>query len=64
VRELALRAARVATGVVGSSENLSASMLVGYTQATAADMLRVMGLERAPAHDLVGRAAVAAHQDG
>jgi uncharacterized membrane protein YgaE (UPF0421/DUF939 family) len=64
VRELALRAARVATGVVDAEENLSASMLVGYTQATAADMLRVMGLERTPAHDLVGRAAVAAHEDG
>jgi uncharacterized membrane protein YgaE (UPF0421/DUF939 family) len=63
VRELALRAARVATSAVGAEENLSASVLVGYTQATAADMLRVIGLERAPAHDLVGRAAVAAHED-
>jgi uncharacterized membrane protein YgaE (UPF0421/DUF939 family) len=61
VRELALRAARVASGVASPDENISASVLIGYTQATAADMLRVTGVDRRPAHEEVGRAAVAAH---
>ena len=49
--------------MVDTDENLSTSVLVGYTQATAADMLRVTGLERDEAHELVGSAAVAAHED-
>jgi uncharacterized membrane protein YgaE (UPF0421/DUF939 family) len=57
VRELALRATRMATCSVRPEENLSASVLVGYTQATAADILRALGVEREPAHELVGSVA-------
>jgi uncharacterized membrane protein YgaE (UPF0421/DUF939 family) len=60
-RKLALRAAREATASV-SDENLSQSMLVGHSQATAADLLRTLGLERDPAHRLVGEAAVRGQQ--
>jgi uncharacterized membrane protein YgaE (UPF0421/DUF939 family) len=63
VRDLALRAARVATEVVDAQENISANVLVGYTQATAADMLRAIGMERKPAHEMVGQVAADA-QDG
>ena len=56
-RELALRAAREASACV-PEQNLSLGMLVGHTQATAADLLRTLGLERDPAHDAVGEAAV------
>jgi uncharacterized membrane protein YgaE (UPF0421/DUF939 family) len=57
VRALALRATEVATRAAAPDENLSASVLVGYTQATAADILRAIGLDREPAHELVGQAA-------
>jgi uncharacterized membrane protein YgaE (UPF0421/DUF939 family) len=57
VRDLALRATRMASGTLDPSENLSASVLVGYTQATAADILRALGEERDPAHELVGSVA-------
>jgi uncharacterized membrane protein YgaE (UPF0421/DUF939 family) len=62
VRELALRATQMATELAPAGENLSLSVLVGYTQATAADVLRALGMEREPAHEEVGKAAVAAHQ--
>lgn len=61
VRSLALDAARMATELTPAEENLSLSVLVGYTQATAADVLRALGMEREPAHYEVGKAAVAAH---
>jgi hypothetical protein len=35
-------------------------VLIGYTQATAADLLRTLGMDRDPAHEKVGQAAVAA----
>lgn len=60
VRSMALRAAYSATEVAPADENLSASVLVGYTQAMAADVLRALGMDRKPAHDKVGQAARAA----
>jgi uncharacterized membrane protein YgaE (UPF0421/DUF939 family) len=59
-RELALRAAHAATTVERRARSISVSVLVGYAQATAADILRVAGLDRGPAHELIGRAASAA----
>jgi hypothetical protein len=38
-------------------------LLVGHTQATAADLLRTLGLDREPAHAMVGEAAVQAQQE-
>lgn len=64
VREAALRATRKATAALPDDENLSASILVGQVQATSADMLRSLGLERDAAHGMVGEAAVAADSDG
>jgi uncharacterized membrane protein YccC len=60
VRSVALRAAYAATELTPADENISLSVLVGYTQATAADVLRALGLERSHAHERVGRAAQAA----
>lgn len=57
VRKLALRAAQLATSVIPPEENISVRLLVGYAQATAADVLRSSGLDREPAHELVGQAA-------
>jgi uncharacterized membrane protein YgaE (UPF0421/DUF939 family) len=62
-RDIALRATRVATASA-PDQNLSLSLLVGHTQATAADLLRTQGLERDPAHELVGQAAVQAQEEG
>src|SRR5215211_3136511 len=59
-RAFALRATRLATEAVPAQENISVSVLAGYTQATAADLLRTLGLEREPAHEAVGREAVGA----
>jgi len=56
-RDFAMRATRLATGAVPDHENISVSVLAGYTQATAADLLRTLGLERESAHDAVGREA-------
>jgi uncharacterized membrane protein YgaE (UPF0421/DUF939 family) len=61
-RDVALRATRLATGLA-PDQNISLILLVGHTQATAADLLRTLGLEREPAHDLVGKAAVQAQRD-
>ena len=60
VREEALEATRQATAVLPKEENLSTSILVGQVQATSADMLRSLGVERERAHAIVGEAAVAA----
>lgn len=57
---VALRAAYAATEVAPRSENLSAALLVSYTQATAADVLRALGVDRHRAHEKVGQAARAA----
>jgi hypothetical protein len=59
-REFVLRATRLATSAVPAQENISVSVLAGYTQAAAADLLRTLGLEREPAHETVGREAVGA----
>jgi uncharacterized membrane protein YgaE (UPF0421/DUF939 family) len=53
----AIRAAKLATSVLPPEENVSVRLLVGYAQATAADLLRSSGLDRRPAHELVGKAA-------
>ena len=60
VRSVALRAAYTATELAPPEENISASMLIGYTQATAADLLRALGLDRQRAHQKIGEAAEAA----
>ena len=61
--ELALRAAKIATGALEAESSLSESLLVGYTQATAADVLRTLGVDREPAHEMVGRVAVSASRN-
>ena len=60
VRKEALEATRRATAVLPDQENLSTSILVGQVQATSADMLRSLGVEREQAHSIVGEAAVTA----
>lgn len=63
-RDLALRATRLATHAVPAQESISVNVLAGYTQATAADLLRTLGLERDSAHETVGREAVGAAREG
>jgi uncharacterized membrane protein YgaE (UPF0421/DUF939 family) len=58
-RKLALRATRLATHAVPEQGSISVNVLAGYTQATAADLLRTLGLDREDAHESVGREAVA-----
>jgi uncharacterized membrane protein YgaE (UPF0421/DUF939 family) len=60
VRSIALRAAYAATEAAPRQEHISASVLVGYVQATAADVLRALGMDRQRAHEKVGQAARAA----
>jgi uncharacterized membrane protein YgaE (UPF0421/DUF939 family) len=60
VRKAALQATTRATEALPSDENLSTSILVGQVQATSADMLRSLGLERPEAHGMVGKVAVSA----
>ena len=60
VMSVALRAAYVATELAAPGENLSLSVLIGYTQATAADVLRALGVDRPRANAKVGYAAQAA----
>ena len=60
VRSVALRAAHAATELAPAGENLSLSVLIGYVQATAADLLRALGMDRQRAHAEVGDAARAA----
>lgn len=57
VKAVALEAAEVASSVIPPDENVSVRLLVGYTQAAAADVLRSLGVDREPAHELVGTAA-------
>jgi uncharacterized membrane protein YgaE (UPF0421/DUF939 family) len=60
VSSIALRATYAATALTPSGHNMSLSVLVAYTQATAADLLRALGMDREPAHTKVGEAAQAA----
>ena len=64
LRDVALRAAGLATSTVPADQNISVGILVGHTQATAADLLRTTGLEREHAHELVGAAAASASDRG
>ena len=57
---VALRAAYAATELAPAEENLSVSVLIGYVQATAADLLGTLGMDRQRAHGEVGDAARAA----
>jgi uncharacterized membrane protein YgaE (UPF0421/DUF939 family) len=57
VREVAVRATELATRATPSPRDISINVLAGYTQATAADLLRTLGYERDPAHEVVGDAA-------
>jgi uncharacterized membrane protein YgaE (UPF0421/DUF939 family) len=56
----ALRAVVAATRGVARAPNTSVSVLVAYTQATASDLLRALGLDQDPARERVGEAARAA----
>ena len=53
----ALKAVAAATELAPTGQNTSSSVLVAYTQATAADLLRALGIDRDPAHELVVEAA-------
>ncbi len=53
VRDTALGAV---SELARDDENLSASVLVAYSQATAADVLRALGMDRRGAHERVGEA--------
>ena len=53
----ALEAVVLASELVPTGHSLSLSVLIAYTQATAADLLRALGVDRDPAHERVGRAA-------
>lgn len=49
----ALRAVAAATELEPDAHHTSLCVLVAYTQATAADLLRALGIDRDPAHDRV-----------
>jgi uncharacterized membrane protein YccC len=53
----ALQAVVAATELSPTVRNTSLSVLVAYTQATAADLLRALGVDRDPAHERVVEAA-------
>ncbi|HEV3390229.1 MAG TPA: FUSC family protein, partial [Solirubrobacteraceae bacterium] len=53
----ALEAVVSATELALTGQSLSLSVLIAYTQATAADLLRALGVDRDPAHERVGQAA-------
>jgi hypothetical protein len=55
--DMALDATSLATSAVRPNESISTNVLAGYTQATAADLLRALGFDRDSAHEMVGRAA-------
>lgn len=57
--DVALDATRAATALA-PDPNISLSLLVGHIQATAADLLRAIGLDRQPAHEAIGQAAAQA----
>lgn len=56
----ALQAVAAATELTAAGDNTSLSMLVAYTQLTAADLLRALGVDRDPADDRVVQTAQAA----
>jgi uncharacterized membrane protein YgaE (UPF0421/DUF939 family) len=58
VRSLAVEATTASTALAPANENLSLSVLVAYTQATAADLLRALGMKRESAHEEIGEAAL------
>jgi uncharacterized membrane protein YccC len=53
----ALEAVVSATELADTGQSLSLCVLIAYTQATAADLLRALGIDRDPAHERVGEAA-------
>lgn len=53
----ALQAVAAATELTPAGDDTSLSMLVAYTQLTAADLLRALGIDRDPADDRVVQAA-------
>lgn len=53
----ALEAVASATELAPTGQSLSLCVLIAYTQATAADLLRALGVDRDPAHERVGQAA-------
>lgn len=56
----ALQAVTAATELTPAGDDMSLSMLVAYTQLTAADLLRALGIDRDPADDRVVQTAQAA----
>jgi uncharacterized membrane protein YccC len=56
----ALRAVASATSLASGDSNVSLNVLIAYTQATASDLLRALGVDREPAHERVGDVAKAA----
>jgi uncharacterized membrane protein YccC len=52
-----LQAVGAATHLAPTGQNMSLSVLVAYTQATAVDLLRALGIDRDPARDKVAEAA-------
>jgi uncharacterized membrane protein YgaE (UPF0421/DUF939 family) len=67
VGDAALRAVRTSNAAVegaGGGANLSVGLLVAYTQATSADILRTLGIDRVRAHEMVGAAVTAPDADG
>ena len=53
----ALEAVVSATELAPNGQSLSLSVLIAYTQATATDLLRALGVDRDPANERVGQAA-------
>ncbi len=60
----ALRAVAAATELEPDAHHASLCVLVAYTQATAADLLRALGIDRDPAHERVAETARAATDRG
>ena len=53
----ALEAVVSSMELAATGQSLSLCVLIAYTQATAADLLRALGVDRDPAHERVGEAA-------
>ena len=53
----ALEAVVSATELAPNGQSLSLSVLIAYTQATATDLLRALGVDRDPGNERVGQAA-------
>ncbi len=58
----ALQAVAAATDLAPTGQNMSLSVLVAYTQATAVDLLRALGIDPDPAHEKVAEAARSARR--